>query len=99
LLIDYFASSCCGGNLSVGDLHLRWASSFRPVPAEFVPLGAPAGIEAYVQRDLVRVLDAAGAQVGMFGWGPLRHPVVELADSALWLDFIGACRNRSPLRH
>jgi len=70
-----------------------------PVPGEFVPLQAPAGIEAYVQRDLVRVLDAAGAEVAMHGWGPLRHPVVELTDGALWLDFIGVCRSRSPLRH
>jgi hypothetical protein len=99
LLVDYFAARCCGRNFSVGDLHVRWTSSLKLVAADFVPLEAPAGIEAYVQRDLVRVLDTAGAQVAMVGWGPLRRPVVELADGALWLDFIGACRNRSPLRH
>jgi hypothetical protein len=99
LLVDYFAARCCGRNFSVGDLHVRWTSSLKLVAADFVPLEAPAGIEAYVQRDLVRVLDTAGAQVAMVGWGPLRRPVVELADCALWLDFIGACRNRTPLRH
>jgi hypothetical protein len=99
LLIDYFAARCCGRNVSVGDLHLRWTSPDRPVAGEFLPLRAPAGIEAYIQRDLVRVLDAAGAQVVMVGWGPLRRPIVELTDGARWLDFIGACRSRSPLRH
>jgi len=24
---------------------------------------------------------------------------VELEDGAVWLDFVGACRTRSPLRH
>ena len=99
VVIDYFAAKCCGRNVSVGDIHVRWTSSDGPVTGEFVPLRAPAGLDAYVQGDLVPVLDAAGARVVMIGWGPLRRPVVELADGALWLDFIGACRSRSPLRH
>lgn len=85
--------------MSVGDLHLRWTSSDGPVAEEFLALHAPAGIEAYLQGDLVPVLDAAGAEVVMVGWGPLRRPVVKLIDGARWLDFIGACRPRSPLRH
>jgi hypothetical protein len=60
---------------------------------------ASAGIEACVQHDLVPILDAAGAQVVMIGWGPFRRPVIELTDGALWLDFIGGCRSRNPLRH
>jgi hypothetical protein len=99
LLVDYFAARCCGRNVSVGDIHVHWTSAAGPVAGEFLPLLAPAGIEAYVQRDLVPVLDAAGARMVMIGWGPLRRAVVELADGAAWLDFIGACRSRSPLRH
>ena len=69
------------------------------VAEEFVLLRAPAGITAYVQRDLIAVLDAAGGRIVMRGWGPFRGPAVELADGALWLDFIGACRTRSALQH
>ena len=99
LLLDYFASRCCGRNVSVGDVHLRWMRSDRPIADEFQPLHAPAGIDAFVQRDLVSVLEAAGARIVMRGWGWFRRPVVELSDGALWLDFIGACRTRSALRH
>ncbi len=99
LMLDYFAARCCGRNVSVGDLHLRWEASREPVAMEFLPVRAPTGIGAYVQRDLVPVLEAAGGQIVMRGWGPFRRPVVELADGAVWLDFVGACRPRSPLRH
>lgn len=99
LVLDYFATRCCGRNVSVGDLHLRWMTSGGPIAGEFLRLRAPAGIEAYVQRDLIPVLGAAGAQIAMHGRGPFRRPVVELADGAVWLDFVGACRTRSPLRH
>ena len=99
LLLDYFASRCCGRNVSVGDLHLRWTLATEPVADDFLPSRAPDGIEAYVQRDLVKVLDAAGARVVMRGSGWFRRPVVELSDGAVWLDFIGACRSRSPLWH
>ena len=83
----------------MGDLHLRWTGSEVPIAEEFQPLRAPAGIEAYVQRDLVSVLEAAGARIVMRGWGWFRRPRVELSDGGLWLDFIGACRTRSVLRH
>jgi hypothetical protein len=99
LVLDYFATRCCGRNVSVGDLHLRWSRPAQPIAEEFLPLAAPTGIEAYVQRDLVRVLEAAGGRIAMRGWGRFRRPVVELADGAAWLDFIGACRSRSPLHH
>ena len=99
LVLDYFATRCCGHNVSVGDLHLRWTASYKPIAEEFLPLPAPTGIEAYVQRDRVPVLGAAGGRIAMHGWGPFRRPVVELEDGALWLDFVGACRTRSPLRH
>ncbi len=26
LVLDYFAARCCGRNVSVGDLHLRWTA-------------------------------------------------------------------------
>jgi hypothetical protein len=99
LLLDYFATRCCGSNLSVGDLHLRWTASDDPIGDEFLALGAPGGIDAYIQRDLISVLQAAGGRVAMRGRGWFRGPVVELADGAVWLDFIGACGRRSPLRH
>ena len=99
LVLDYFATRCCGRNVSVGDLHLRWAAPFGPIAEEFLPLPAPSGVEAYVQRDLVPVLGTAGSRIAMHGWGPFRRPVVELENGAVWLDFVGACRHRSPLRH
>ena len=99
MILDYFATRCCGRNVSVGDMHLRWTISYKPIAEEFLPLPAPAGIEAYIQKDLVPVLEAAGGRIVMHFWGPFRRPVVELADSAVWLDFVGACRMRSPLRH
>jgi hypothetical protein len=99
LLLDYFAARCCGRNVSVGDLHVRWTPSDAPITDEFLPLRAPSDMEAYVQRDLVPVLEAARGRIAMRGWGRFRHPVVELEDGAMWLDFIGACRTRSPLRH
>lgn len=99
LVLDYFATRCCGRNVSVGDLHLRWTASSETIAGEFLPLRAPVGLEAYVQEDLVAVLEAARGRIVMRGWGRFRRPVVELADGAVWLDFVGACRTRSPLRH
>jgi hypothetical protein len=99
LILDYFATRCCGRNLSIGDLHLRWIASDEPIAEEYLPLLALIGVEAYVQRNLVAVLEATRGTIGMRGWGPFRRPVVELADGGVWLDFIGACRTRSPLRH
>ena len=99
LVLDYFAARCCGRNVSVGDLHVRWIASDEPMAEDFLPLRAPEGLEAYVQGDLVQVLDTTQGRIAMCGWGPFRRPVVELEDGAVWLDFIGACRRRSPLRH
>jgi hypothetical protein len=99
LVLDYFATRCCGRNLSIGDLHLRWIASDEPIDEEYLPLRAPIGVEAYIQENLVAVVEAARGTIGMRGCGPFRRPVVELAEGAVWLDFIGACRTRSPLRH
>jgi hypothetical protein len=99
LLLDYFAARCCGRNVSIGDLHLRWVAADQPIPDDFLPLRAPADMEAFVQRDLVSVLEAARGRIAMRGWRWLRRPVVELEDGALCLEFIGGCRTRSPLRH
>ena len=99
LVLDYFAARCCGRNLSVGDLHVRSTSAQTPVTDEFLPLRAPAGMEAYIHRDLVRVLEAESARIVMRGWGVFRRAVVELADGGPWLEFIGACRTRSVFRH
>jgi hypothetical protein len=99
LLLDYFAARCCGRSVSVGDTRARWTASGAPIADEFLPPRAPTGMEAHVQRDLVAVLEAARGRIAMRGWGRFRHPVVELVDGAVWLDFIGACRTRSPLRH
>lgn len=99
LILDYFAARCCGGNVSVGDLHLRWIAADVATTDEFLPIRAPAGLEAYIQRDLAAVLKAARARIVMRGWRYFRRPAVELEDGALWLDFVSACRTRSPIRH
>ena len=97
LVLDYFAARCCGHNVAIGDLHLYWVASGGPIADEFLPLPAPADMEAFVQRDLAPVLEAAGGRIAMRGFGPFRRPVVELEDGAMWLEFIGACRTRSLL--
>jgi hypothetical protein len=99
LVLDYFATRCCGRNVSVGDLHVRWIASGEPMTEEFLPLRAPDGLEAFVQEELVPVLDTTHGRIAMRGRGLFRRPVVELEDGAVWLDFVGACRTRSPLRH
>ena len=99
LVLDYFAARCCGRNVSVGDLHLRWTASGEPIAEEYLPLRAPTGIEAYVQRDLIQIFEAAGGRIVMRGRGWFRRPIVELADGAMWFAFIGACPTRSPFRH
>ncbi|MBI3750754.1 MAG: hypothetical protein HY263_03725 [Chloroflexi bacterium] len=95
LLLDYFATRCCGRNVNVGDVDLRWARSSDSIAEDFLPLPAPPGVDAYIQRDLVAVLEAAGARIVMRGWSRLRRPSIELADGAAWLDFVGSCRTRS----
>jgi len=99
LVVDYFASRCCGGNVSIGDLSLRWLPASATVDPEFVPVEAPGGLRVRVQHDLVAVLQAAGGRVIMRGWGRFRRPAIELEDGAAWLDFIAGRRPRSPLRH
>jgi hypothetical protein len=99
LVLDYFAARCCGRNVSVGDLHLRWVALRQPIADEFLPLRAPSGLEAYVQRDLVPVLERAMGRIVMRGRGWFRRPAVELVDGGIWLDFVAACRSRSPIRH
>lgn len=99
LVLDYFAARCCGRNVSVGDLSLRWMALDKPLADEFLPMRSPVGLDAYVQRDLVAVLQEAMGRIVMRGWGWFRRPAVELGDGGIWLDFVGACRTRSPLRH
>jgi hypothetical protein len=99
LVVDYFAARCCGSNVSIGDLSVRWLPTSAAVDPEFVPVEAPGGLRVRVQQDLVAVLRAAGGRVEMRGWGRFRRPVVELQDGATWLDFITGRRPRSPIRH
>jgi hypothetical protein len=99
LVVDYFASRCCGGNVSVGDLSLRWVPASEIVDQEFVPVEAPDGLHVGVQHDLVAVLRTVGGRVNVRGWGRFRRPVIELQDGATWLDFITRRRPRNPLRH
>jgi len=99
LVVDYFATRCCGGNVAVGDLSLRWLPADAGVDAEFVPVEAPDGLRVRVQHDLVSVLRSTGAQVVLRGRGRFRRPVIELQDGATWLDFITGRRPRSPFRH
>ena len=99
LVVDYFASRCCGSNVSIGDLSVRWQPTDAPVDPEFVPVEAPDGLRVRVQEDLVSVLKATGGRVEMRGWGRFRRPVIELGDGATWLDFIAGRGRRNPLRH
>jgi hypothetical protein len=99
LVVDYFASRCCGSNVSIGDLSVRWLPTSTPVDPEFIPVEAPGGLRVRVQHDLVPVLRATGGRVDVRGWGRFRRPVIELQDGATWLDFITGCRPRNPLRH
>ena len=99
LVVDYFAARCCGTNVSIGDLSLRWLPTTAPVDPEFVPVEAPGGLRVSVQHDLVSVLRATGGRVDMGGWGRFRRPVIALQDGATWRDFITGRRPRNPLRH
>lgn len=99
LVVDYFAARCGARTVTIGDLHLRWVERDDALPDEFLPLRTPADLEGYVQRDLVPVLEAARGHVVMRGRGPFRHGAIEVDDGAAWLDFIGARRPRSVLRH
>jgi len=85
--------------VSIGDLSLRWLRPGDIPDPEFIRIATPVGLDAWVQRDLVTVLREARATVEMHGFGRFRRPTVTLQDGAAWLDFIGACRSRSPLRH
>jgi hypothetical protein len=99
LLVDYFATRCCGRSVTIGDLHLRWASAGGDIDPEFLALRAPGELAAYVQRDLVPVLEAARGRIVMRGRGPLRRAAIEVGDGAAWLEFIAGCAPRSVLRH
>ena len=99
LVLDYFTTRCCGSNVSIGDVHLRWTAAGVPIGPEFIRCDAPDGVEAFIQLDLVPVLEAARGRITMRGRGWFRHSIVEFEDGPRWLEFIGACRTRSPLRH
>jgi hypothetical protein len=99
LVVDYFASRCCGSNLTIGDLTVRWSAGPGSAGSEFVHGTGREGIDLAVHRDLVAILDLAGATIVMRGWGRLRRPAVVLADGAAWLEFIGSRSPRSPFRN
>ena len=99
LVVDYFAARCCGSNVSIGDLSVRWLPMSTPLDEEFISIESPDGLDVGVQHDLVAVVGATGGQIEMRGWGPFRRPVIVLRDAATWLDFIAGRRPRSPLRH
>ncbi|MGZ6293778.1 MAG: hypothetical protein ACXWPO_03105 [Candidatus Limnocylindrales bacterium] len=98
-MLGYFAARCCGGNVTIGDLHPRWGATQERLPDECLPLRAPGDLEAFVQCDLMPVLETARGRIVMRGRGPLRRPAIEVADGHAWLDVIGACWPRSVLRH
>ena len=95
LLIDYFATHCCGRNVAVGDLTVRWAAVGRDPGPDWLRLADHASVRVWLRSSLAPLFAAAGPRIGMRGWGPLRHPVVELADPAAWIDFLAACPTRS----
>ena len=99
LVVDYFASRCCGSNLSIGDLTVRWSGVGGQTGPEFIDTDGPEGVGLAIHRDLVSILERTGATIQMRGWARIRRPVVVLADGAAWLDFIGRRPPRSPLRH
>jgi len=98
LVVDYFATRCCGSNVSVGDLLVGWRRADAAIAPDLVPIASPDGVNAWMQRDLVGVVQAARGRVEMRGFGRLRRASLELDDGTVWLDFVGTRRPRSPTR-
>jgi len=100
LLIDWFKAGCCGSNIGVGDVSLRWNDPAEPLDDDdWVRLDGLKPLDAYAQREIVALLARAGARLEVAGVGPFRHPTVTIRDGEVWLDFFSACPRRSPLRH
>ncbi|MGH2407996.1 MAG: hypothetical protein ACRDF7_07970 [Candidatus Limnocylindrales bacterium] len=100
LLIDWFKAACCGTNVGVGDVSLRWVEREASLTTDdWVRLDGIEPIDAYAQRDIVALLARAGARLGVAGVGPFRRPTVSIRDGEAWLDFFNSCPRRSPLRH
>ena len=94
LLIDYFATHCCGRNVAVGDLTVGWSAVDGDPGSAWLRLADHDGLEVWLHRPLAPLLARAGPRLVMRGRGPFRHPAIELADPAAWIDFLAAC----PLR-
>ncbi|MFI5254726.1 MAG: hypothetical protein ACHQ15_04645 [Candidatus Limnocylindrales bacterium] len=100
LLIDWFKAKCCGTNVGVGDVSLRWIDPDVPLDDDdWVRLDDLEPLEAYAQRDIVALLARAGARLEVGGIGPFRKPTVVISDGDPWVDFFDTCRPRSALRH
>ena len=83
--------------MAVGDLTVRWATGGQDPGPAWLRLADHAPVQVWLRRSLVPLFAAAGPRIDMRGRGPFRHPAVELADPAAWIDFLAACPTRSVL--
>ena len=94
LVIDWFATRCCG-NVPVGDVVFRWRAAGQPHDPDVLRVEAGDGLELWIRPELVPLFARAGARVVLRGIGPWRHPSVVIENGAAWLDFFAACPTRS----
>ena len=92
LLIDFFASRCCGSNLAVGDLTARFVDRAGAGAVELAPVEE---VRIAADPHLLELLGSAGPTLRLGGLPFARHLVLDLEDPAAWLDFLAtpaACR-------
>ncbi len=92
LLIDFFASHCCGSNLAVGDLTARFVERTGAGHADLAPID---GVRVAADAHLLELLESAGPTLRLGGLPFARHLALDLEDPAAWLDFLAtpaACR-------
>ena len=94
LVIDWFATRCCG-NVAVGDVLFRWRAEGQPMDPDTVRVDGTNGLELWIRPELARLFARARARVVLRGIGPWRHPTVIVEDGAAWFDFFAACPKRS----
>jgi len=92
LAIGMFATRCCGSNVLVGDMTVRFVDAPSPDVVALSPIG---GVAVFADRRLVDLLATAGPSLVEVGLPFVRHLAIELALPAVWLDFMAspaACR-------
>lgn len=94
LVIDWFATRCCG-NAAVGDVVFRWRAAGHPIDPDAVQVEGIDGLELWIRPELIPLFARARARIVLRGIGPWRRPSVVAEDGAAWLDFFAACPTRS----